>query len=378
MIMTKIFNNIKVVQEDKIFVGNVEISNKKIKDLNSNKKGDDYSSYIMVPGFFDQHTHGAINYDFATCKNVKEIEKLLQFYISHGVTSVFPTLITESNEVIFKQLELIYVASKTNPVIKGIHIEGPFLSKKYKGAQLEECFQKPTSELIDKYIEKSHGLFKLMTVAPELPGAIDTIKYLVKRGIKVSLGHSDATFIETKNAVKAGATCVTHIMNAMRGIHQHDPSIATASLYFNELYTEIIIDGKHVHPEMVEFIRKIKSSNKIIGVSDSLMAAGLDDGEYKIGNTPIVVKNGDCVLKENGVRAGSTLNMEQCFKNFKLFTNLSDIEASLCCSTNPSKMLGLYSINGSIKENKLADLVIFDKNYNIKEVYINGEKVYEK
>ncbi len=376
--MGKVFNNINVVKEDGIILGNVEILDGRFLSLNSKKKGEDYSSCIMIPGFIEQHSHGAIGLDFTTLKNKEEAETLLKFYISHGVTSILPTLLTEKDEVIFKQLELLYEVSKTNPIIKGIHIEGPFLSKKYKGAQLEEYFQTPSIKKVDEYIKKSHGLFKLMTIAPELENAIEVIKYLVKKGIKVSLGHSDATFEESSNAIEAGATCITHMMNAMRGLHQHEPSIATAALYFDEVYNEVIMDGVHIHPEMVEFIRKLKTTDKVIGVSDSLMAAGLKDGEYKIGNTPIVVKDGDCLIKETGVRAGSTLNMESCFKNFKKFTSLGDVDASKVTSLNSAKMLGIDGDFGSIKVNKIADFVIFDKEYNIKEVYINGEQVYAK
>ncbi len=374
--MHKIFNNITIVEEDKIEIGNVEIDGDRFSALNSNKVGEDYTGYIMVPGFIDQHTHGAVGRDFTTVKSVEEIEEILKFYISKGVTSVYPTLLTEHDEVIFKQLELICEASKKNPIIKGIHIEGPFLSKKYKGAQLEECLQNPSIAKCDEYIKHSHGLFKLMTIAPELEGSEEVIKYLVSKGIRVSLGHSDATFDETKRAVKAGATCITHCMNAMRGIHQHDPSITLAAWYFDELYNEIILDGVHVKPEIVEFIRKMKGNEKVIGVTDSLMCAGLPDGEYKIGVTPIIVKGENCVIKETGVRAGSNLNMERAFKNIKKFSNLNDIEAAKITSLNSAKMLGICRDFASIQAKKVADFIIFDKDYNIKEVYISGEKVY--
>lgn len=374
--MGKIFNNIRVVKEDKIEICSIEIDNEKFVDLNSNKLGEDYSGMTMIPGFIDVHTHGGDGNDFTTCENIDDIEKILRFYISHGVTSVLPTLLTEHDEIIFKQEELIYEASKTNKIIKGIHLEGPFLSKKYKGAQLEECLQLPTISKCDEFIKHSHGLFKYMTIAPELEGSEEVIKYLVSKGIKVSMGHSDASFDDVTIAKKAGATCITHCMNAMRGIHQHTPSILSAAWYYEDLYNEVILDGIHVHPEMVEFIRKIKTNDKIIGITDSLMCAGLPNGEYKIGNTPIIVKDGDCVIKETGVRAGSSLNMEQAFKNVKKFSNLDDLEAMKMTSLNAAKMLGISKDFGSIAEKKYADFVILDKDYKIKEVYIFGEKVY--
>ena len=372
--MKTTFNNVKILTEKGYVIGSIDINDSKFGDIKESK-GTNYK-YLMIPGFIDEHTHGAIHIDFATCKDKEEMEKLLAFYASQGVTSVFPTLLTEKDELIFKQLELIYEVSKTNPIIKGVHLEGPFLSKEFKGAQPESCLQIPTIKKIDQFIEHSHGLFRLMTIAPEVENAEEAIKYLTSKGIKVSMGHSAATFDDCTVALKNGATNITHCLNAMKGIHQHYPSIATAALYYDELYNEVIIDGIHVHPEMVEFLRKIKTTDKIIGITDSLMAAGLPDGNYFIGNTPITVKNHDCVLTDSGVRAGSTLTMVNAFKNVKRFSHLSDLDASKICSLNCAKFFGLDKEIGSIKKGKHADFILMDEDYNIKEVYINGKKEF--
>ncbi len=371
----KNFKNILVVKEDKIEKSDVIFNDSFISTTKNNEEGIDYSNKIMIPGFFDVHTHGADGLDFSTVKSVEEIEKILSFYSKKGVTSVFPTLLTEHNEVVFNQLELIYEASKTNPIIKGIHVEGPFLSLEYKGAQLEECIQVPNKELVDKYIEHSHGLFKYMTIAPERENACEIIKYLVSKGITVSMGHSSATFDETKAAYEAGARNITHCLNAMKGIHQHFPSIATAALYIDDLYNEVILDGIHVHPEMVEWIRKLKGNDKVVGVTDSLMCAGLPDGEYMIGNSPIIVKDSDAKLKDSGVRAGSCLTMDKAFRNIKKFSNLDDIDATKITSLNAARLTHLDDKIGSIKEGKNADFIVLNKNYEIEEVYINGKKV---
>lgn len=374
--MKQEFKNYKILTENGYIYGSLVIEDSLIKEIKEEKVVNDDILDIIIPGFIDEHTHGAMHYDFSTVKNVEEIEKILNFYIKNGVTSVYPTLLTERNEVIFKQLELIYEASKTNKIIKGIHIEGPFLCKEYKGAQLEECLQTPSIELVDEYIKRSHGLFKLMTFAPENRNSKEVIEYLVKNNIVVSLGHSAASFDDCTMALKAGASNITHLFNAMKGIHQHHPSIATAALYYDEFYCEVIMDGIHVHPEMVDFIYKIKGEDKVIAVTDSLMAAGLADGEYKIGETPILVKNHDCVIKETGVRAGSTLNMQEAFLNTKKFLNVDDLIASNLTSLNCAKSLKIDDRVGSIKENKNADFIVLDKDYNIKNVYINGEKKY--
>lgn len=374
--MNKVFKNIKTLLEDRYEVCDIAIENGKFSKIEkSNNNDSTYKDKIMIPGFIDEHTHGGDGKDFSTCKDVEEMEHILKFYIRHGVTSVLPTLLTEHDDLIFRQLELLYQASLKNPIIKGVHLEGPFLCKEYKGAQLESCLQKPTVEKAKVFIEKSHNLLKLMTIAPENDGSEETIKYLTTHGVKVSLGHSAATFDDCSKALKSGATDITHTFNAMKGIHQHFPSIASAALYYDDFYCEVILDGIHVNREMVEFIRKIKGNDKVIGVTDSLMAAGLPDGNYFIGNTPITVKNHDCVLTETGVRAGSTLDMKRAFDNVKKFCGIDDVIASHICSLNCAKMLGIDDKVGSIKENKNADFLILNKDYEIEEVYINGEKV---
>ena len=374
--MKKEFKKIKTLLEDGYQIADVVIEDGKFKSLKKSTSEDKtFDVKIMIPGFIDEHTHGADGYDFSTCKTVEEMEKILSFYIKHGVTSVLPTLLTERDEVIFKQLELLYQASLKNPIIKGVHLEGPFLCKEYKGAQLESCLQKPTIEKCKMFMEKSHGLFKLMTIAPENEGSEETIKFLTENGVSVTLGHSAATFDDCTRALNSGAKCMTHMFNAMKGIHQHTPSIASAGLYYDDFYTEVILDGIHVHREMVEFIRKIKGNDKVIGITDSLMAAGLPDGNYFIGETPITVKNHDCVITETGVRAGSTLDMKRAFDNVKSFCNIDDVTASHICSLNSAKMLGIDDKVGSIKEGKNADFLILNDKYEIEEVYINGEKV---
>ena len=370
------FKNIKTLLESGYQSCDVVLDQGKFVSLKKSESNDKtYEKKIMIPGFIDEHTHGGDGYDFSTVKNVDEIEKILKFYIAHGVTSVFPTLLTERDEVILRQLELIYEASKNNPIIKGVHLEGPFLCTEFKGAQLESCLQKPTIEKCKIFLEKSHGLFRLMTIAPENEGSEETIKFLTNNGVRVNLGHSAATFDEATKALKSGARGITHMFNAMKGIHQHYPSIASAALYYDDFYNEVILDGIHVNREMVEFIRKIKGNDKVIGITDSLMAAGLPDGNYFIGETPITVKNHDCVITATGVRAGSTLNMKRAFDNVKSFCNIDDLTASKICSLNSAKMLGIDDKVGSIKEGKNADFIILNENYEIEEVYINGEKV---
>lgn len=374
-----ILKNINVLSEFGYLKKDIEF-NKEIIDIKDSilKEGIDYSNYLLIPGLFDIHTHGANGYDFNSAKTKEEMQIILDFYVSHGVTSVLPTLLTDTDEVYFNKLEMIYELSKTNPIIKGIHIEGPFLSKEFKGAQPESCLKPLDINLFNKYQEKAHGLIKYITISPELNNVEEFVKELVKEGVTVSLGHSGASFDQASNAINAGSTSFTHVMNAMAPIHQHKPSILAAAWYYDSCFNEVIMDGIHVHKEMVKLMYKIKGEDKIIGITDSLMAAGLPDGNYFIGFTPIYVKNNDCKIVGSDVRAGSCLNAFQGFKNAKEFLGIDDYKASKIWSLNPSKLLKLDNKIGSIEIGKNADFIVLNKNYEIEEVYINGELKYKK
>lgn len=375
--MQRKLENYRIITETGFIDGDLLIDQGKIAGIVPKEYGAAPSLRIL-PGFFDVHTHGAVGYDFTTCKSVEEVEKILRFYESEGVTSVFPTLLTERDEVLYRQLELLYEASIRNPIIKGFHMEGPFLSKEYKGAQLESCLQLPSVAKCEEYLKHAHGLLRYMTIAPELPGSEETIRFLVNHGVHVSMGHSGASFDETTRGYKAGATSVTHCFNAMKPLSHHAPSIVAAALYYEGLYAECILDGEHVHPEMVEFLRREKGNDHVVGITDSLMCAGLPDGEYEIGNTPIVVKGLDCRIKATGVRAGSGLAMLQGFRNIKKFSGLTDSEASKILGLNAARMLHMDSRIGSLEVGKTADFIVLGEGDTLLETSIGGQTVYKR
>lgn len=326
--------------------------------------GEDYAGYRVIPGLFDIHTHGAVGYDFNS-GSVEDMEKILNFYLKNGVTSVLPTIMTDDDLVIKRQLARVALLANQYPMIKGIHLEGPFISEAYKGAQPLEYLQPLKISKFQEYQTAAKGLIKYITIAPELPGVEEFVKYLVSVGVRVSLGHSGASFDEASVAVKSGSISFTHTMNAMKPIHQHYPSILSAAWYYDQCYNEIIMDGIHVHPEMVAFMRKIKTDDKIIGITDSLMPAGLGDGHYFLGPTPIVVKGGDCKIKGTDIRAGSTLVAFDGYKNYQKFTGASSAQASKVWSYNPAKMLGLNHL-GKIEKGFVADLIFIQKEKVIK------------
>jgi N-acetylglucosamine-6-phosphate deacetylase len=373
-----LYKNFAVLTEKGYINEDILVEDGRIKALGKIPgKGFDGTGKRIIPGLFDIHTHGGYGYDFNSAKNLEEMEKILDFYYSSGVTSVFPTLLTDHDEVFMKQLPLIVELAKRHPIIKGIHLEGPFLSVEFKGAQPEECLQKPSLSVFERYQKQAQGLVKYITIAPELEGSVAFTKAVTKEGVVVSLGHSAATFDETSAAVQAGAKNFTHVMNAMKGIHQHFPSILSAAFYYDNCYNELIMDGIHVVPEMVEFVTKIKTPERVIGVTDSLMAAGLPDGSYYIGFTPITVKNGDCTITATGVRAGSTLRAIAGFRNFQKFTGRGPEQAAETWSLNPAKLFGMDREQGSLEVGKKADFDILDGKDNLLATYIGGEKVYD-
>lgn len=374
-----IFKNGNVLFEDGFKKIDFEVKDEVFSSFGTFKDdGIDLENKKIIPGLFDIHTHGAVGYDFVTIEHIEDIDKIIKFYNEHGVTSVLATLLTESHEQLIKMCEMTYKASLKNKTIKGIHLEGPFLSKVYKGAQPEEYIVNPSIEKFEQYQKAAHGLIKYITVAPEKEGMEEFIKYLTSHGVVVSMGHSDATFDETTLGYKSGARSITHMFNAMKGIHQHFPSIATAALYYDDLYTEVIMDGIHVNGEMVDFIYKIKGKDRVMGITDSLMATGLPDGEYYLGPNKIIVKDGDCKLKETGVRAGSTLNLFKGYMNFKKFTHSDDLIASKVFSLNQFRLLKMDDKYGSIKEGKIADFLVLNENDELERVYQNGKLIYQR
>jgi len=328
-----------------------------------------------IPGLVDPHTHGGDGFDFNSAKTLGEMHKILDFYIRNGVTSVLPTIMTDKEEVIKEKLSMVAELAKTNPVIFGIHLEGPFLSEEFKGAQPKEYLLPLEPKKFFEFQEAAHGMIRYITISPELKGAKEFTRVLVNEGIHVSLGHSGATFDEATLAVKEGANGFTHTMNAMKPIHQHSPSILSAATYYDDCYCELILDGIHIVPEMVEWLTHIKGYKHIVGITDSLMAAGLPNGDYFIGSTPITVKDGDCEITGTNTRAGSTLKAIQGFINFKRFTGLGDKEASAVWSSNVASMMGLSDF-GEIKVGEFASVIALNEKDEVVHSYIKGKKQF--
>ncbi len=330
---------------------------------------------LVVPGFIDQHIHGANGYDFMDKKGYDEI---LKDVAKSGVTSVCATTTTHSIEELIKTLTCLknYMDENNTEASKiiGIHLEGPFISHQYKGAQLEEYIINSDINIMDRLINSSFDNILIVTLDGK---NTDFIKFLKEKNITVSIGHSNATYNQCILAVNKGLSCVTHTFNGMSKVHHRDLGVVGAALLNDELFTEIICDGIHVSLEAIRLLVKNKPLNKIILITDSLKQKGLPDGIYEEVDQTIILKNNSCYL-EDGTLAGSVLSMNQAIKNIINFTNVSLIDAINFATINPAINLKLDHMIGSIQEGKLADFAIIDNELNVYMTIKEGKIIYQK
>lgn len=336
----------------------------------------DAAGLSILPGFIDAHTHGGAGVDFNRC-SASDVRSVCSFFASRGVTAFLPTVCADAEDAMLRQLRLLSDPALRAgcPQILGMHLEGPFLSPAYKGAMREASLRPCSARLYDEFRSAGRDAIRLVTLAPELPGAVDLIAGIVETGARVSLGHSGASYEDAMAAIAAGATSATHTMNAMKQLHMHDPGILAAVLE-SDVYAEMICDGFHLHPAIVRLLLKAKGPERMIAVSDSMMAAGLPDGAYSIGGQDVVVENGDARLRDRGARAGSTLTMIGAARNIGEFTGLGLESISRLVSENPARMLGVFGETGSIAEGKRADLVLLDGERSIAATVVGGQIVY--
>ena len=356
-----------------------------IRQIGSNLEADgaevfDVSGYRIVPGFLDIHTHGAVGVDVNAAKP-EDFEKVCRFQASQGTTGWLGSVLTDTREQTlwcieqFKQWENL---EHKGAELLGIHLEGPFLCPAYKGAMPEHLLQMPNLELLKEYQEAAEGRIRYITVSPELDGMVEFIAEIGKLGIVTAIGHSGADYETAQAAIANGAEAATHTGNAMKLLHQHFPAIWGAVLEDDNVYCEIICDGRHLHPGTVRLIIKTKGVDRVVAITDSIMAAGLPDGKYKLGVNDVVVVDGDAQLANGGSRAGSTLTSGQALKNLLKFTGRPLEEIIPMLTENPAKLIRVYDRVGSIEEGKAANLVALDEEYNVCRTYVKGMLVYEK
>ena len=374
----KAIKNVNIILPDKIIENGTVIFDKKIKAVNSFFQVKDYSELEVIdgggaylsPGFINIHIHGAGGMDTMDA-TIESLAKISKSIIKDGVTSYLPTTMTMKIDNIFKALKNIkkYLEKSTaGAQVIGVHLEGPFISEEKKGAQPEEYIINPSPDLFNDYLD----IIKIMTLAVEKEGAFELIEKIHKKGIVSSLGHSEAEYEEVMEAQSCGLSLITHLYNAMTGLHHRKPGVVGAALN-SELSCEIIADGIHIDPAVLELTAKIKTADQLILVTDSMEASGLEAGEYCFGGQKVKVENGSARL-EDGTLAGSVLTMDQAVRNMLKFSNLELEEVIKMATLNPARLLNMDYKIGQIKVGLQADFVLLDKNLTVKDVYLKGQR----
>lgn len=322
----------------------------------------------LIPGFIDIHSHGGYGLDNMDA-SAEEIDSMVkQMTLKEGITSYFCTTMTQTPQNIESAMKNIKDAAEKNPVIQGIHLEGPFISLKYKGAQDASYIQKPDENILQHWNELSGNRIKIVTYAPE-EATSDFEEWCLANGIVPSVGHSNATFDQL---CCCRACHVTHLYNAQRGLNHREPGVTGYGLLTDEVKTEMICDGIHIKPKMVYMAYKVKGSDGIELVTDSMRAKGMPEGKSELGGQIVYVKDGTARL-EDGTIAGSVLTYIDAFKNIMKFTGASLEEAVQMSSGNQAKEFGLTQ-KGAIAVGKDADFVILDQEYELKATISMGER----
>lgn len=358
-----------VIEQDKIIKISIE-NNIEIEDIDLVIDG---KGNFLVPGFIDIHNHGNMGHDIMDSRE-EAIDSIGRFHLENGVTSYLGTVITSSYENMSNAIRNIVNYKNKEELSQqiGIHLEGPFFAMEKKGAQPGKYIKNPDIEEIKRIIDISEGHLKMVSIAPETPGALDIISYLKSEGITVALAHSNANFEEAQTGINYGATVATHMYNGMREFGHREPGIIGATLLDERVYCEIIYDRIHLHDAALEIALKMKGVDKIVLISDSMMAAGLSDGDYELGGQKVIVKNSIARL-ETGNLAGSTLNLRDAVYNIIHYLNIPIEDAIRMASLSPARAIGIDKYKGSIEVGKDADVILIDKDINILGTMVMGK-----
>ena len=382
--MFKGFKNVNVYVEGQgIVKKSILVEDGKIKKIVDDCQCEDLltldENLIVVPGFIDKHIHGGNNSDgmYSSIEDAKNISKTIA---SEGVTAYLITTMTQSKENITLALENAkefintYNYEGAKPI--GVHLEGPFISKKYKGAQIESCIVPCDVETFKYYQNVSGNNIKQVTLAYEENGK-ELVNYLRDTKVVASLGHTDATCDQALEGVKEGITSFTHTYNAMKPLHHREAGVVGAALLADEAYCEMICDLIHLNKNAIKVLYKAKGKDKLIAITDGIEAKHLPDGEYQLGGQPVYVKNNEARLID-GTLAGSTLLMNKGLNNIKNVLEISLEDTVDMATKNPAINLGIYDSKGSIKEGKDADFTVIDKDFNVYMTICEGNVIYKK
>lgn len=331
----------------------------------------DLSGHWIVPGFVDMHNHGGGGASF-TSGTAEEVLKGVRTHREHGTTTLVASTVTGDLDELARRAGLLAELTQQGE-IAGIHFEGPFINACRKGAHKEELLRDPDPAEVRKLVDAAHGAARMFTLATELPGGLDSVRLLAEHGVIAAIGHTDATYEQTRAAIDAGATVATHLFNAMPGLAHREPGPIAALLEDERITVELINDGTHLHPAALELAFHHAGAHRVALITDAMDAAGFGDGTYHLGPLEVEVKDGVARLVEGGSIAGSTLTLDTAFKRSVTVDKLPVESVVQAISANPAKLIGLYDEIGSLEPGKYADLVVLDAAFDVRGVMRRGE-----
>ncbi|MFJ7302541.1 N-acetylglucosamine-6-phosphate deacetylase [Streptomyces sp. NPDC099088] len=335
----------------------------------------DLSGHWLVPGFVDIHNHGGGGASF-TSGTVEDVLKGIHTHRLHGTTTVVASTVTGDMDGLAQRAGLLSELAEQGD-LAGIHFEGPFISPCRKGAHSEELLRDPDPADVRKLIDAARGHAKMVTLATELPGGLDSVRLLAEHGVIAAIGHTDATYEQTQAAIDAGATVATHLFNAMPPLGHRAPGPIAALLEDERVTVELINDGTHLHPASLELAFHRAGAGRVALITDAMDAAGFGDGRYMLGPLEVEVADGVARLVEGGSIAGSTLTLDRAFQRAVTVDRLPVDDVVEAISANPARLLGLYDRKGSLEPGKDADLVVLDADFALKGVMRGGEWVVD-
>lgn len=350
----------------------IHISNGKITDISkSTSQNAEYSAEILAPGFVDIHCHGGNGFHFFDL-SAEAAQGSANFHLKHGTTSVVASFIAA--QIPDLQKEISYLVDQL-PLLNvvGIHLEGPYLSEIFCGAHNPAFLSAPSITEVKYLLDLGSGWIKMITIAPELPNALETISFLKSVGVIAAIGHSDADDQITTAAINAGASMVTHFFSAMRPIHHRIGGMALTTLFDDRVNLELILDNVHIAKNAIAIPRHF-SPERIVGITDALAVAGQPDGDYTLGTTQVELRNGVAKIKGKDLLAGSTLTMDRSFRTAVTKLGFTPDQAVRAFCTRPARILGLKNV-GDIRIGMDADFVLLNQEYELQKVLFKGALV---
>lgn len=335
----------------------------------------DLAGHWVVPGFVDMHNHGGGGASF-TSGTVDEVLTGVRTHREHGTTTLVASTVTGEMDFLAQRAGVLSELVEQGD-LAGIHFEGPFISPCRKGAHSEQLLRHPDPAEVRKLMDAARGTAKMFTLATELPGGLESVRMLAEHGVIAAIGHTDATYEQTVEAIDAGATVATHLFNAMPPLAHREPGPIAALLGDERITVELINDGTHLHPAALELAYRHAGASRVALITDAMDAAGFGDGRYQLGPLAVDVRDGVARLVEGGSIAGSTLTLDTAFRRSVTLDRIPVEDVVESISANPARLLGLYDRVGSLEPGKDADLVILDDDFVLKGVMRKGEWVIE-